>query len=77
MDIRDGVESVFTISFSAEITLKELVSGGAQMFANRLRERLEEELHLVLGVPWDRVGVAPQSEPATANVTAANEETSA
>lgn len=62
MDIREGVESVVTVSMSAEITLKELTGGGAQMFAARLRERLEEELKMILDVPWDRVGIAPQPE---------------
>lgn len=58
MNINDGVESVIAVTATAEITLRELRNGGGELFAQRLRERLEEELKLILDISWSRVEIS-------------------
>lgn len=60
-----GVESYVSVTISAEISLVALRNGGGEEFATRLRERLEDELKLILDAPWGRVGKA-ETHPAVA-----------
>jgi hypothetical protein len=58
MEPTGGVESYVSVTISAEISLVALRNGGGEAFAQRLRERLEDELKLILDAPWGRVGKA-------------------
>lgn len=62
-----GAGSIITVSLDAEISLQELLEGGAQEFASRLRSKLEEELKIILDIPWSKVevevAVAPPQPP--------------
>lgn len=65
MEPTSGVESYVSVTISAEISLNALRNGGGEEFATRLRERLEDELKLILEAPWSRVKKA-ENHPAVA-----------
>jgi hypothetical protein len=66
MEPTGGVESYVSVTISAEISLSALRNGGGEEFATRLRERLEDELKLILEAPWGKVNRATEAHPAVA-----------
>jgi hypothetical protein len=55
MEYRGGSESAYTITITAEVVLSELIEGGPEAFATRVRELLEAELAPLLLLDWKKL----------------------
>jgi hypothetical protein len=76
MDLREGSESIFSITVTKEISLRDLVEFGAEDFAKEARKLLEEELRPLLEIPWKTINRVP-SPPSPQAAPSSTEEVSA